>query len=535
MGFFRGKTVFTDTPEAERPKERQLRGRRKLTPEVAAAEAQKSIPEGDEGIYWGGITLPTEAATQNFLFVGQIKSGKTVSLKHLMAQVLPNIGREANDLRALVYDAKGDMVSFLYALLSADGHPSPEKAIKILNPFDARCVAWNIARDVTEPAHVQTIASIIIPQDTGQNRFFSDAARQLLEGVIMAFILISRREKQGQLHWTLRDVCLALREEKTLKTLLSKYDETRHLTAYLDRTNNEVLATVKAYISPFEIVAAAWDGREKEGFSLREWRDDPQGTIIVLGRDPEAKASVEGINRVIFERLTQVILKGTETSKPRTWLFLDEFSKMGLLTGFDDLITNGRSKGAAIALAFQNIQGVKAVYGEEIADEIISECGSKVFLKCDGAVARWASEEIGKEVKTRTESSTQAGSGGASNAQFSRQETERQEEGQICFPSDFAALPIAGQRNGVEGYYYTSWIDGVWQHKQGWNENRFGEIAAFKSNEPDFKERTTKEDPSKKDENYQFLRAWRQKEGQAFGVTVELPPPSGEYLNSQGK
>lgn len=527
MSFLKKKEnlVFQREKMHAKPPEKQLRGRKFLTREEAAEAATKLLSSDDQGIYWGGITLPTEAATQNFLFVGQIKSGKTVSMKHLMAQVLPDVGLDNNDVRALVYDAKGDMVSFLYALLSASNHPSPQDAITILNPFDARGVAWNIAQDVTEPAHVQTIASIIVPEDTGQNRFFTDSARQLLEGVMLSFILISRREKNGELFWTLRDICLALRDEKTLRELFTKYDETKHLLAYLDRSNNEVLTSIKAYISPFEIVAAAWHGKESEGISLREWRDNPQGKILVLGRDPEAKASIEGINRVIFERLTQVILKGAETKKARTWLFLDEFSKMGKLTGFDDLITNGRSKGCCIALAFQNIQGVKAVYGEELADEIISECGSKVFLKCDGAVARWASEEIGKEKTERTEETTNVGSGAGEkpSTTFGRNTGKRTEEGYIRYPSDFAALPIAGVENGVHGYYYTSWIEGVWRHGQEWSENSLGKVAALKSNALDFQERTTKENPTKIDEDYQFLKAWTNKERETFGLSRTLP------------
>lgn len=535
---FRNK--FSDTkpePEPQKPrsKDKHLRGRERITQAKALVEARKHIPKGDKGIKWGGIILPTEAATQNFLFVGQIKSGKTVSMKYLMAQVLPFLGTGNSDLRALVYDAKGDMVSFLYALLENRSHSSPKNIIKILNPFDERCVAWNIAADVTEPAHVQTVATIIVPEDKGQNRFFTDAARQLLEGVMMAFILISRRERREQLHWTLRDVCLALREESSLKELIGKHDETKHLTAYLDRANNEVLATVKSYIAPFEIVAAAWHTAEMEGLkeqqernlernprllSLREWRDDPQGKILVLGRDPEARASIEGINRVMIERLSQVILKGDETPQPRTWFFLDEFSKMGVLTGFDDLITNGRSKGACIALAFQNIQGIKAVYGEELADEIISECGSKAILKCDGAVSRWASEEVGMRQIERTErSSTRVG-------EYQISESTVRGEEYVLFPSDFSGLPIAGKDNGVHGYYFTSWLDGVWDYAQQWGEDEFGEIAGLESTEPNFIDRAGS------DADYQLLKTWRPKERGNFGLFVELPPPSEEYLNS---
>jgi hypothetical protein len=478
---------------------KQLRGRKLLTRQQANKEAQKYIK--GKKIFWAGINLPIEAVSQNFVFVGQIKSGKTVSMKHLMFQVLGDIGLVENDKRGLVYDAKGDFVSFLYGVLERFGHKKPDDVIKILNPFDARCVGWAMSKDITEPVHVQTVSTIFIPNQEGNNRYFSDAGRELLDGVMNSFNLTSKREFDNKLEWSLLDVCLAFNDEESLRKILLKHRETSDPVDFLNRSNNEVFTTVKSYIKPFLTIASAWQGRKT--ISLREWRDNKKGTILVLGRDPEAKSAIERLNRVFFERLSQILLKDEDTTNRQSWLFLDEFSKMGKLTGFDDLITNGRSKGTCIALAFQNIQGVKKVYGEELADEIISECGSKAFLKCDGETARWASKEIGKtlkEKKSRTVSSS-------NNLSIQVGETIDSKEEDVIYPSDFADLPIAGTENGVGGFYITSWVSGVWKHQQDWNQNKLGEIAQITSTEPNIVERN--KDESEPYYQYPNMEHWK--------------------------
>ena len=213
-------------------------------------------------------------------------------------------------------------------------------------------------------------------------------------------------------------------------------------------------------------------------------------------------------------------MKDDETDTRKTWLFLDEFSKMGKLTGFDDLITNGRSKGVCLALAFQNIQGVTEVYGEKLADEIISECGSKAFLKCDGETARWASNEIGKSIKEKRSKSLSGSNTlleNKSSVQFGETTDSREED--VVFPSDFAGFPIANKENGVGGFYISSWISGVWKHQQQWKQNGLGEVAQISSSEPTYLDRSKNPD----EQYYQFLHGenWKEERLTEFGKNDE--------------
>lgn len=107
-------------------------------------------------VKWGPYLLPAAAAPEHFLFVGSTGSGKSVLIKMLMRSVLNN-GALAQGTRAVVYDAKQDILPFLHDLVA------PEH-IKILHPFDTRGWAWNIAEDVTSPLAARQIATILVPE-----------------------------------------------------------------------------------------------------------------------------------------------------------------------------------------------------------------------------------------------------------------------------------------------------------------------------------------------------------------------------------
>ena len=88
------------------------RGRKLRSYEDALADAKALRAEDDNGLWWGMMKLPSRVATSHFAIVGSTGSGKTISIRLLMQSILPNIGT-GKDQRALIYDAKQDMVSIL--------------------------------------------------------------------------------------------------------------------------------------------------------------------------------------------------------------------------------------------------------------------------------------------------------------------------------------------------------------------------------------------------------------------------------------
>ncbi len=320
-------------PVATRP----LRGRRLR----AARAVHESLPVDPHGFRWGACVLPHRLAYGHLAVVGATGSGKTLLQRLLMQSVLPRIGHGL-DQRALIYDPKQDLCSMLAGMkLSAPLH--------LLNPLDARGVAWDMAADVTSPAAALQAATLLIPKAAHDaNPFFSNAARHLLHGVLVALILLAPKR------WTLRHVLLITRTETLLRQILARMEATRHLLQYCEHaaTFQNILSTVLTRLAPYEIIAAAWDRTERR-VSLRRWLATE--SILILGNDEDNRAALDTINQLIFKRLSELILAQPErepASERTTWLLLDEIREAGRLDGLSALLTKGRSKGAAVLLGF---------------------------------------------------------------------------------------------------------------------------------------------------------------------------------------
>jgi hypothetical protein len=547
-------SLIKDDP---REKDPHIRGLRKITREEAEAQLTEIKEPSDKGFYVGGATLPSRSFSRHCLITGQTRSGKTTILKQIMVQTLRQIG-VGKDQRAVIYDPKGDFVSFLYGLL---GKNAP---IKILNPFDARCVAWDIGKDITDPANAATVAKIFVPEPKeggSDNRFFRDGARTLIRAVQESFFLTSQQlveNGEESFDWTLRDLCLALRDKKILQEVLSKHPETKHAIEFLERENSDVLNTAKAYLSEIEIIAAAWQGKEK--ISLKDFRDNKDGMILVLGNFEEASSPLQALNNVILQRVFQLLLTQPDNPKRRSWIYLDEFSDLGKIENFHTVMQKGLSKGVCNFLSFQNIETVKHIYTKELANALATESSTKIFLKCEGSQAAWVEGFLGKREVWKLEDGTTEGESFSSNqnsshtdgisktqsnqpstttslsdsvskglgyqSQSSKSKTWRIKDEPVVSQGELANLPEANPRNGISGFYLNSSVEGIWFHKCLWSE--VSEAANITSDEDNFISRDN-------ERNYQYIKLWTNEERERAGQFVRLPTKNElqEAINQQ--
>jgi hypothetical protein len=430
-------TFFFPPP---RPLE-HVRGRRLLTAPEALILAGKALPAGDPGLFWGGTPIPSQAATTHFMVVGATGSGKTLTIRLLMQEVLPQIG-QGHGHRAIIYDAKRDVLSHLQGMKL--GCP-----IVTLHPFDWRCAAWDLAADITCPATARQVATILIPHEKHSAQpFFADAARHLLAGVLIALL----KTAPGQ--WTLRDVLLILRSKERLRQVLELVPETQGLTQYFEPEHTFlcILSTLATKLAAYEFIAAAWS-RAGTKLSLRQWLHEEY--ILVLGNDETTRSALDPLNRVLFRRLVELILNQPDSETRRTWVFLDEVREAGSLDGLSRLLTKGRSKGACVVLGFQDIEGLRDAYGERVAHEITGQCTNKAILRLESPqTAQWATEVIGaaERLEYRDNSSVSVGHRGGTAGHNTAEQLIKRE---VILPSEFMEFPPTDRTNGLTGIYVT--------------------------------------------------------------------------------
>jgi hypothetical protein len=402
--------------------------------------------------------IPEENATTHFCFIGATGSGKTVCIRILMQSVLPVVrNNKVSDVkRALVYDAKRDILPVLHGIVGPDNYyyEATHKVVT-LNPFDARSYAWDICKDITDLAHAQEMATILIPKEPNSTQpFFGNAARELLRGVITVFILSGKR-------WSLRDVVCAMKSQARLAEVLASTPNTKHLPGLFlshEETAKNIMSEIASRIGPYEVIAALWHQAEKQRrlVSLNDWLNGDREFILVLGCDHTSKAAIDAINQVIFKRISELILDqdDDESGKARTWIFLDEFVRAGKLDGVVELATEGRSKGAALVLGFQDINGARAVYGKEVAEEIVGQCSNIAILRLQSPdTADWASRLFGKYERAELKETFQTGYSGEQETGGKSRVVEKVQR-EAVLASEFLYMPPTSRTNGLHGVRY---------------------------------------------------------------------------------
>ena len=392
-------------------------------------------------IPFGGLPFPEYISSGHVGIWGAIGSGKTITLRLMMQHIIPTI-RPGSDARCFIYDPKQEILEILSGL-------PMQCPVHLLNSFDERSAAWDIAKDVTTKATALQVASILIPESKGENAaFFTNAARGLLTGVILSYII----KKPGR--WTLEEVFATLSDRELMEATLRQCVQTKEIANQYcsgpERLLHDILSTIYAHTATLQTIASLM-AKASYKISLNDWIHD--NSIIVLGNDDSLRAPMDAINRVIFQRITELLLSQSESDTRRSWFILDELKEAGRLTGLSRLLTKGRSKGCRTIIASQTIEGLRSVYGDNEADEIAGMVANKVFLRMDSpTTARWAADIIGKTEYVQWDETH-------NTRDQSKTRTQHFPEKDAVLPSDLLRLPPV--TNSVMHGYYVSPMVGV--------------------------------------------------------------------------
>lgn len=321
--------------------------------------------------------------------------------------------------RALIYDAKLEVLPQLHSMGLSD-------RVVVFNPFDARGSAWDICQDVREPATAKELAKILYPKSEHDSApFFQDSGQALISGAMVALMHV-RADR-----WTLRDVVVAFRSIESIKALLLSCEHTEH---YVDqflkapKNAHNILASIASKLAPFEAVAALWSTAENK-YSLTQWLREEK--IIVLGNDDSYRASLDPLNKAIFQRAVELFLAKGKSETGRTWFFLDEIREAGNLDMLGRLMTKGRFAGASVVLGFQDVEGLRDAFGPKRAHEILAMCANKIVLRVESPeTAKWAEEVFGNVETIEEKGSLSEGTSKSSSNTTTRGSGSSQSQGQ---------------------------------------------------------------------------------------------------------
>ena len=381
-----------------------------LSPEEPAA-----LKFNEDYVYWAMRNLPATEAPKHFLACGTIGTGKTKIIELFLKSIAPRFkpGREHPE-QLILFDAKGDAMTLLASL----GLTPEATNVWLLNPIDERSAVWNLGEAIDCPLMARHLATLLVPEEPNSTaRYFTDAARELVYAVLLALNAVVGAD------WSLRDLLCALDSKRNLLAVTARDERAKVLAERIFEDSAHVggvLSTLGTKLGRFEQVAALWHSMQtkvrKSGekapktFSIQEFLKNPG--VLVLGNDPVLRESFWPINAILLRALTQEILRRPDTLQPRHWFVLDEFRAMERVDSIHNLLNLGRSKGASVLLGIQSFDGLVGIYEEHAANDILTVCTHKTFLRAGGPkTAGWAQAFFGSVRRAETTYSEDLGPG----------------------------------------------------------------------------------------------------------------------------
>jgi hypothetical protein len=268
---------------------------------------------------------------------------------------------------------------------------APERIV-MLNPFDERSVAPDLAAMYDTEARIHQLSSVYVPRKENEAQpFWAQAAQDLVSSVTMVF------SERAPGRWEARDQLEACASVPRLAFVLKQSLQTRHLIdTYLsnETLSRNILASLRANLRDWRPVAAIWSRTPKK-IHLGRFLED-LGQVLVLQPNVEKELTSRAVQRLVLQRLFEYGLMLPSSKKRRIFLFGDEIQELGRLDRFDSILSVGRSRGWAIFLYTQTIDGILLHYGEHMTEVMLNNISSWTFFSSNGRTAEWIARKFGK-------------------------------------------------------------------------------------------------------------------------------------------
>jgi len=351
--------------------------------------SRSDATEKPSGLPFAGIRLAEADETKHFKLIGTTGTGKSTAIRALLEAAL------ARGDRAVFADPDGGYLARLHDAARGD---------VILNPFDARSLAWDPFSELRAPHDYDQLARSLVGEGSGAEESWRGYAQTLVSALLRRTHGLECRSV-GELH---RLLTAASHEE--LRVLL----EGSAAQPFLDPGNERMFGSIRAVASTHTAALGYLSLQRTAAFSVRDWVASGTGALFL----PYQADQIAALRTMISTWLRIAIFQTMSLGEGdrRIWFVIDELDAIGAIDGLKDALARLRKFGGCCVLGFQSIAQVSALYGNSDAQTIVENCANTLILRCSaseqGGTARFAARLIGEREVVRENVSYSAGSHG---------------------------------------------------------------------------------------------------------------------------
>lgn len=371
---------------------------------------------------FGAVPMMYDAEPQHLMISGKSGSGKTQEINAIL--------RTARDWRgnaALIADPAGGY----YARFGRDDDC-------LLNPFDNRSERWSPFADgeITEDYDCATIAMAVIPDGEGSGGEWNHYGQSLLTEVLKALWKAGEKDPTRVLYY-----CASAPADELQKLLIGT-----PAAILTQKENNKMLGNVRGIISSY---MGAWQYLKSDGdFSIRKFirdSDTSNGAWLFMTYTDAQMSMLKGLiaawmELAVIEGLS--LPESTSAAPRRLWLVLDELDSLGKISSLKLGLTKLRKYGVCCICGIQTIAQLRATYGRDDAQTLLSCMATKLILPPgDNETADYMSKELGEqEIERMQVSQGESNKFGEMAGHNTNQHMHRQTQSAVM-PSQLLSLP----------------------------------------------------------------------------------------------
>lgn len=338
------------------------------------------------------ILLNDEILTKGLLFLGKAGQGKTNTFLSLAGQILEQL--QENDL-AIFFDLKGDYQEAFFE--TGDLVLDALKDDYVWNIFDE--LLPFLGNEFLLDMRLKELCAYLYKGRESQEPYFTNAAREITEYIIRYFLFEyeetgndSKLNNEALKSFIKGFECEEEDSYESFRNILLLYERFRGALTYLpprefnDKSAYGVISEISSMAN--DVFAAAYGTsahRRGRYISAAKVARDEDTNVVFLSYNPSLPQSQSYVFRfftdnVIANRCSYYKEKSGNIGK--TYIFLDEFSKLPKLEYLSLALSQLRSMGVCVIAGLQDAEQIYNNYENSEANVILNAFQSVIAFNC---------------------------------------------------------------------------------------------------------------------------------------------------------
>ena len=416
---------------------KHIRGAEMITPEkfnknLAKAATDSPVPN----LAIGNMVWPHELESKHMLILGTSGSGKGVLMNQLVRQINRRKYKQRTGERAIFYDLKGEFIA-----------KQMQKGDLIFCPFDSRSLRWNIFNEIESLPDFDVLSkSLFAPEEAVSEPYWQNAAADLFRTGLM--VLKMRGTTSNNDLWEFFSQPVGEMKKAFLTLPLAERGAVKHIDKDDSTTSSSLISVLQNGIKFFRYLTDL-DGDFSFRQYIREQRQGVQPNLFILNVDQYAEL-FKPLMTLAINIMVRETLSLPDDLNRRIWFIIDELGTLSRMDSIIRLETVGRSKGACIICANQDLGRIEEVYGQANKQSFFNNFNTTLTFRIrEPKTADFLSQSIGERQVIKVSRSKQMS---PSDLGDRKSESEQEKTERLFMPVEFQALPDLTAIANIAGF-----------------------------------------------------------------------------------